>query len=128
MRTLRLLTVSALVLAPVSAPGIAAAVTPPPVDETALPAARPPAPRVPTTRHDDCVAAAAGTSADTEPGQLRGLDLRAVWALTRAAGQTVAVIDTGVARHRRLPHLVPGGDYVWTQDGTADCDGHGTLV
>lgn len=128
MRTLRLLTVSALVLAPVSAPGIAAAVTPPPVDETALPAARPPAPRVPTTLHDDCVAAAAGTSADTEPGQLRGLDLRAVWALTRAAGQTVAVIDTGVARHRRLPHLVPGGDYVWTQDGTADCDGHGTLV
>jgi membrane-anchored mycosin MYCP len=38
------------------------------------------------------------------------------------------VIDTGVARHRRLPHLVPGGDYVSTGDGAADCDGHGTIV
>src|SRR5439155_11883461 len=42
--------------------------------------------------------------------------------------QTVAVIDTGVARHRLLPHLVPGGDYVSTADGTEDCDGHGTVV
>jgi membrane-anchored mycosin MYCP len=40
----------------------------------------------------------------------------------------VAVIDTGVARHRLLPHLVPGGDYVSTGDGTQDCDGHGTIV
>ncbi|WP_415795634.1 S8 family serine peptidase, partial [Mycolicibacterium frederiksbergense] len=40
----------------------------------------------------------------------------------------VAVIDTGVARHRLLPHLVPGGDYVADGDGTADCDGHGTIV
>jgi len=40
----------------------------------------------------------------------------------------VAVIDTGVARHRLLPHLVPGGDYVSTGDGTEDCDGHGTIV
>jgi membrane-anchored mycosin MYCP len=33
-----------------------------------------------------------------------------------------------VARHRLLPHLVPGGDYVHTGDGTDDCDGHGTVV
>jgi membrane-anchored mycosin MYCP len=33
-----------------------------------------------------------------------------------------------VARHRLLPHLVPGGDYVYTGDGTDDCDGHGTVV
>ena len=36
-------------------------------------------------------------------------------------------------RHRRGPppaaaHLVPGGDYVSTGDGAADCDGHGTIV
>ncbi len=55
-------------------------------------------------------------------------ELLTVWALTRGAGQTVAVIDTGVARHRRLPHLVPGGDFVSTGDGAADCDGHGTIV
>ncbi len=62
------------------------------------------------------------------PTQLDGLDLAAVWALTRGAGQRVAVIDTGVAAHRRLPGLIGGGDYVSTGDGTRDCDGHGTLV
>ena len=40
----------------------------------------------------------------------------------------MAVIDTGVARHRLLPHLVPGGDYVYSGDGADDCDGHGTAV
>ena len=60
--------------------------------------------------------------------QLKELDLQSVWPLTRGAGQTVAVIDTGVSRHRLLPHLFPGGDYVSTGDGTADCDGHGTIV
>ena len=62
------------------------------------------------------------------PTQLDGLDLAAAWALTRGAGQRVAVIDTGVAPHRRLPGLTGGGDYVSTGDGTRDCDGHGTLV
>jgi membrane-anchored mycosin MYCP len=33
-----------------------------------------------------------------------------------------------VSRHRLLPHLVPGGDYVSAGDGTQDCDGHGTVV
>ncbi|KDP04241.1 serine protease, partial [Mycobacterium avium subsp. hominissuis 100] len=48
--------------------------------------------------------------------------------LSRGTGQRVAVIDTGVARHRRLPAVVPGGDYVSTGDGIQDCDAHGTLV
>jgi membrane-anchored mycosin MYCP len=55
-------------------------------------------------------------------------DLPRIWQLTRGAGQRVAVIDTGVARHRRLPDVVSGGDYVSTGDGTQDCDAHGTLV
>ena len=38
------------------------------------------------------------------------------------------MIDTGVARHRLLPRLTAGGDYVATGDGTQDCDGHGTIV
>ncbi|GJF08335.1 membrane-anchored mycosin [Mycolicibacterium cyprinidarum] len=67
-------------------------------------------------------------AATSGPGQLAGADLSTVWALTRGAGQTVAVIDTGVTRHRRLPHLVPGGDYVSLRDGSSDCDGHGTIV
>lgn len=61
-------------------------------------------------------------------GQLDDLDVRSVWPLTRGTGQTVAVIDTGVARHRLLPRLLPGGDYVSSGDGTEDCDGHGTVV
>lgn len=60
--------------------------------------------------------------------QLADLDLPRVWQLTRGAGQRVAVIDTGVSRHGRLPDVVPGGDYVFTGDGTQDCDAHGTLV
>jgi membrane-anchored mycosin MYCP len=124
---LRLLAVTVLALATGYVAAPAAAVTPPPVDDALLPVAGPPAPPRPTAQHDDCVAPPV-TPAAAEPGQLKGMDLPAVWALTRGAGQTVAVIDTGVARHRRLPHLVPGGDYISTRDGASDCDGHGTIV
>lgn len=123
-RALRVLAVSAVALAQ-SAPA-ALAVSPPAVDERRLPDAGPPAPAHPTAQHDEC--ATAPPAATAEPGQLGGMDLSSVWALTRGAGQTVAVIDTGVTRHRRLPHLVPGGDYVSRHDGTNDCDGHGTIV
>jgi membrane-anchored mycosin MYCP len=104
------------------------AVSPPVIDNSRLPEPRPPAPPEPTEQRQDCL-----VSTPIQPGgaagtQLAGLALPQVWALSRGAGQTVAVIDTGVARHRLLPHLVPGGDYVHTGDGTDDCDGHGTVV
>ncbi len=127
-RTSRLLIVTVLAAGPMWAAPSAAAVTPPPPDDSWLPAAGPPTPSRPTAQHDDCVAAPPGSPAPADPGQLVGMDFPAVWALSRGAGQTVAVIDTGVARHRLLPHLVPGGDYVSTHDGTADCDGHGTIL
>lgn len=119
--------VSAAVLALLATAPAVGAVEPPPIDDSRLPAAGPPGPTRPTAQHDECVTATAA-AATAEPAQLHGMDLTSVWALTRGAGQTVAVIDTGVARHRRLPHLVPGGDYVSHHDGTADCDGHGTVV
>ncbi|OBK21570.1 type VII secretion-associated serine protease mycosin [Mycobacterium asiaticum] len=50
------------------------------------------------------------------------------WRFSRGAGQKVAVIDTGVNRHPRLPFLEAGGDYVSNSDGLQDCDAHGTLV
>ena len=132
LRASRLLSVTLLAVAPVCTAPTTTAVTPPPVDDSRLPAAGPPAPSRPTAQHDDCAVASASDSippaATSNPGQLAGVDLSTVWALTRGAGQTVAVIDTGVARHRRLPHLVPGGDYVSTRDGASDCDGHGTIV
>lgn len=115
---------------PVATAAPAAAVTPPPVDESFLPAAAPPAPPQDTTQRSQCSGAVRRLPDDPAGGrtQLDMLDLPQVWPLTRGAGQTVAVIDTGVARHRLLPRLLPGGDYVSTGDGTDDCDGHGTLV
>ena len=108
----------------------AAAVAPPVVDDSLLPQPRPPAPPQATEQRQQCVVSAPATRKDDSSGagQLESLDLPAVWRLTRGAGQTVAVIDTGVGRHRLLPHLVPGGDYVFSGDGTDDCDGHGTIV
>jgi membrane-anchored mycosin MYCP len=69
-----------------------------------------------------------GADSTAAPRQLAGLDLPHVWQLTRGSGQRVAVIDTGVSPHPRLPGAVAGGDYVFTGDGTQDCDGHGTAV
>lgn len=59
-----------------------------------------------------------------------GYDTDALWRFGRGAGQTVAVIDTGVAAHPRLPTLRGGGDLVLAEPGggTEDCDAHGTLV
>jgi membrane-anchored mycosin MYCP len=106
---------------------IAGAVTPPKVDDSLLPKPGPPAPPEKTEQRQQCLISADPDHA-TSTNQLRDLDLAAVWRLSRGAGQTVAVIDTGVARHRLLPHLIPGGDYVSGGDGTDDCDGHGTVV
>ncbi|MEU0495358.1 type VII secretion-associated serine protease mycosin [Mycobacterium sp. NPDC006124] len=104
----------------------AAAVPPPTVDDANLPPARPPAPRTPTEQTDAC--RVAPTVAREARSNSNLAELQTVWRLTKGAGQTVAVIDTGVARHRLLPRLLPGGDYVSTGDGTQDCDGHGTIV
>lgn len=124
-RIARLAAAALLAATPPWAPP-ANAVAPPPVDGTRLPPPAPAAPLRPTVQRDVCTVPSLGPGGPTT--QLDELDLSAAWALTRGAGQRVAVIDTGVATHRRLPGLVGGGDYVSTGDGTRDCDGHGTLV
>jgi membrane-anchored mycosin MYCP len=110
-----------------AAPPSAVAVAPPVVDAGALPGAAPPTPPGPTEPVRPCDVKRAPTPPTGLP-PVAPSELAALWQLTRGAGQTVAVIDTGVARHHRLPHLVPGGDYVASGDGTQDCDGHGTIV
>lgn len=111
-------------------PPSAHAVAPPPVDDRWLPAPATPAPARPTVQREVCSALTAGSGPATDRGGMPAQlgDLSQVWQLTRGAGQRVAVIDTGVSRHERLPNVVAGGDYVSTGDGTQDCDAHGTAV
>ena len=53
-----------------------------------------------------------------------------VWPVTRGAGQTVAILDSGV--HADLPDLAsvvrPGKDYIGSGDGRTDYQGHGTSM
>jgi membrane-anchored mycosin MYCP len=119
---------------PLWAAPAAYAVTPPPIDNSRLPKPAPPTPPQPTVQREMCAVPSMtpgpGRSSDTShgSGQLAGLDLPQVWELTRGSGQRVAVIDTGISPHPRLPDTAAGGDYVFSGDGTQDCDGHGTAV
>jgi membrane-anchored mycosin MYCP len=101
-----------------------AVVVPPSVDGGLLPPPSAPAPPGLTRQRGQCFT----PTTHAADGAHNPIELDAVWQLTKGSGQTVAVIDTGVARHRLLPHLVGGGDYVARGDGTGDCDGHGTIV
>ncbi|MDH6244724.1 type VII secretion-associated serine protease mycosin [Mycobacterium sp. OTB74] len=105
----------------------AGAVAPAPVDHAQLPGPAAPSPPGRTEQSDRCAATATRT-VQTRKTHLEALKLEQVWPLSRGSGQSVAVIDTGVARHRLLPHLRPGGDFVSSGDGTQDCDGHGTAI
>ncbi|APE33272.1 type VII secretion-associated serine protease mycosin [Nocardia mangyaensis] len=112
---------------------VAAALPPPVVDLAALGPARDlsgqPRPLEPTEQRTVCAEPVlTGGSPQEPPFAQRVLDLPAAWQFSRGAGQKVAVIDTGVNPHPRLPALQPGGDFVSDSDGTVDCDGHGTLV
>ncbi|WP_440713346.1 type VII secretion-associated serine protease mycosin [Gordonia sp. FQ] len=124
--------------AAVSAAGIlAAAVTTgpasalPPAQVAALVAvdAQPVGPPQPTRQRTRCARGAPATTDLTAlpPGHVL-LDLPGAWRFSRGAGVTVAVIDTGVTPHGRLPRLTGGGDYVSAGDGLTDCDLHGTVV
>jgi subtilisin family serine protease len=58
------------------------------------------------------------------------IDAPEAWALTRGAGATVAVVDTGVdAGHPDLAaNLLPGWDFVEGDGDPTDANGHGTHV
>ncbi|WP_227998557.1 type VII secretion-associated serine protease mycosin [Nocardia australiensis] len=111
----------------------AGAVPPPSIDPGALGIAQAlsgvAAPPEPTEQAQVCTEPMNSHGAPVDsPLAQRVLDLPAAWQFSRGAGQKVAVIDTGVNPHPRLPALRPGGDYVSDSDGTKDCDAHGTLV
>ncbi len=126
----RLITIAAIavVLAGLTHFPVASAVRPPAIDDSQLPPVAPPKPPTSTEKQSDCTTATFDRDLNPATTQLTPFDLPPLWALTTGAGQKVAVIDTGVATHPRLPRLIPGGDYVSTSDGREDCDAHGTLV
>ena len=127
-RSMRIVAAALLGALPLYTAPTAAAESPPAVDDSFLPKPGSPAPPRRTEQQQQC---ATFNTRDDEPRnaeQFKALGLSDVWRLSRGSGQTVAVIDTGVSRHRLLPRLVPGGDYVSAGDGTDDCDGHGTVV
>lgn len=117
-----------LALLMTSAPALA--VEPPQVDPTLPPPSGAPGPVAAAEQRGGC--ALSGVLPGTDPGAATAgqqlLNLPAAWQFSRGAGQTVAIIDTGVRPGPRLPAVDAGGDYVGTSDGLTDCDGHGTLV
>ncbi|WP_114718995.1 type VII secretion-associated serine protease mycosin [Rhodococcus sp. AG1013] len=108
--------------------GVGGAAVPAPIDPGKLPARTRPAPLAPTEQRNACATALPMKESPEVPLPQRTMDFASVWPLTRGAGQVIAVIDTGVSRHPRLPQLTAGGDYVSNGDGTGDCDAHGTIV
>ncbi|MEU2175808.1 type VII secretion-associated serine protease mycosin [Nocardia sp. NPDC019219] len=108
--------------------GPAAAVAPPGVDPGALVTDAPVAPPEPSQQRLLCSEPRwSGPAPVGVPAVQKALALADAWEFSRGEGQLVAVIDTGVNRHPRLT-VEAGGDYVSDSDGTADCDGHGTMV
>ncbi|MFW0784411.1 type VII secretion-associated serine protease mycosin [Gordonia sp. CPCC 206044] len=110
--------------------GPAAAVGPPPIDAHALVRYAPVGPPEATEQRTLCAnTSATGSTVGSNPSAAQSmLNLPEAWRFSRGGGQTVAVIDTGVTPHPRLPRLRGGGDYVSSGDGLVDCDAHGTLV
>ncbi|MEU8896890.1 type VII secretion-associated serine protease mycosin [Nocardia sp. NPDC048505] len=111
--------------------GVALADRPPTVNPALRPAGDPAVPPDKTERPSTgtCNSTVKGGEGTSIPTAQRSLDLERAWKFSKGAGQVVAVIDTGVVRHPRLPGLMAEGDFVANPgDGTEDCDAHGTFV
>ena len=133
LRPLRAAAVAAttLIVASVALSGSPAyAIDPPGINPAAVPPDGSPAPPQPMKQNAYCteVGVLPGSDFRVQPKYMDMLNLSEAWRFGRGGGVRVAVIDTGVTPHPRLPHLVPGGDYVMGGDGLSDCDAHGTLV
>jgi len=129
MRWAAALAVTLFTAVPALAPAPALAIDPPQIPPGPPPSG-PVASLGPTEQKAACGVGAVlpGTQFQLRPSAAVMLNYAAAWRFSTGVGQTVAVIDTGVAPNPRLHALQPGGDYVSTSDGLVDCDVHGTLV
>lgn len=122
---------SLVMIIPVSS-GVAGAIPPPVIDPGAVPDPLPLGPERPLRQRDVCTPS--GLMPDTDLGAPTAaqafMDIPALWqSAGRGAGQTIAMVDTGVNVSARLPHIHGGGDYVdEAANGLQDCDSHGTVV
>ena len=122
------------------APGWAAAAPappptwqPPPVDMSLVAPDSTPTPPDKYVRKYACLADdASGAVLTSVPPAQSMLDIAGAQRISTGKGVTVAVIDTGVNKQSFLAgRLTGGGDYVdpsTTNNGTVDCDGHGTIT
>ncbi len=129
LRRSAVVVLSALTVALAAGPG--SAMQPPQVLIGPPPPDGPPGPELPTEQQQGCLATGVLPQSDLtqvpQPEQM--LNLKQARTLSRGAGVTVAVLDTGVTPDSRLSHLIGGGDYVSAGgNGLSDCDAHGTLV
>jgi len=124
-------TATSLIVAAIALSGAPAyAINPPGIDPGAVPPDGTPGPPQPMKQSSYCteVGVLPGSDFRVQPKYMDMLNLPEAWRFGRGGGVRVAVIDTGVTPHPRLPHLLPGGDYVMGGDGLSDCDAHGTIV
>lgn len=131
LRTCRLVAVAVLVAAmSVTVPiPPAGAVSPPPVNPGSVPTDGRPGPEQPMRQSNVCARAIAAPQPNVTlpaPG-FRMLNIDQAWKFSTGHGVSVAVIDTGINPHPRLP-VTGGGDYITGGDGLSDCDAHGTVV
>ncbi|GAA0524908.1 membrane-anchored mycosin [Saccharopolyspora subtropica] len=121
--------VGTLTLGGPTAPAVGQTIGPPPLDESQKASSRVDAISGDYEQKQGCMQRNTGNSLIEEKpwSQLvLGYERAHEQGIT-GAGQTVAVIDTGVNQHPRLQHL-RGGDSALPGGATTDCDGHGTLV
>jgi membrane-anchored mycosin MYCP len=75
-----------------------------------------------------CIQAGSGVIEEKPWGQLTlGFEQAQAQGYT-GQGQKIAVIDTGINPHWRLPSIEDGGSSVPAGGAKTDCDGHGTVV
>lgn len=111
-----------------SAPWVSA-VVPPLVDPSHVPPDGVPGPERPMRQSNLCARpiAAHNPEISERTASFVMLNVAQAWKYSTGNGVRVAVIDTGITPHPRLP-VLPGGDYVSGGDGLSDCDAHGTVV